>query len=397
MPTGWREVMVHVPAIGAESPQATYRITTSSGATVIERVLNQRWNENKWISLGTFNFGTGGSVALSNQTYTDHDPANVGRQVRIAWDAIAFVPSTAPTVRYVALGDSYSADEGVEPYDSSADVGGQRGDGGEGGRFRNACHRSQQAYPALIAQAANVDDFHFLACSGAIISDLNGDPSSHADAQWTELPQLSQGYLDANTTHITVGIGGNDVRFADVIGGCSLPLTDCSESTFVLPGDTQPLISVQTDLISITLRDDLAALFDDIEAQAPNATVVVIGYPLLFNRTPGDLCFGLNNISPNEATFLDGLASLAASVIQSAAINAGFLYYDPNPAWNGHRICDGDANSSVNQIILSSSSGSSEWVPSLNAYRDLPGSGTYHPRAAGHTAVASGIRARLGI
>ncbi|MEU4353702.1 hypothetical protein [Streptomyces virginiae] len=34
------------------------------------------------------------------------------------------------------------------------------------------------------------------------------------------MAQINAGYLDQNTTLVTLSVGGNDARFADVIGKC---------------------------------------------------------------------------------------------------------------------------------------------------------------------------------
>src|SRR5687768_3136073 len=59
--------------------------------------------------------------------------------------------------QYVALGDSYSAGEGLTPYKPGTQ---DRDDGG------NRCHRSNHAYPVKVGAALAVEPV-FVACSGA--------------------------------------------------------------------------------------------------------------------------------------------------------------------------------------------------------------------------------------
>src|SRR5437868_1539276 len=59
---------------------------------------------------------------------------------------------------YVALGDSYSAGEGLAPYSEGTDT----------PPNGNDCHRSQtQSYVELLAHEVNATTLKFLACSGA--------------------------------------------------------------------------------------------------------------------------------------------------------------------------------------------------------------------------------------
>src|SRR5207249_4145326 len=67
-------------------------------------------------------------------------------------------------LRYVALGDSFSAGEGVPPFRKGTN------------RYlppRNRCHRSYRAYPALVAgRRSSPGIWGFWACSGARLRDL---------------------------------------------------------------------------------------------------------------------------------------------------------------------------------------------------------------------------------
>ncbi|MCA1820507.1 MAG: transglycosylase SLT domain-containing protein, partial [Pseudonocardia sp.] len=196
--TGWYRAYVHIPDHGADTGQAHYTVDLGAGRAST-RVVPQRWNQNTWFNLGVVNMAAGGG-RITSSNITDSD-WGVGTPVDIGWDAVAYVPSTRPTDSYVALGDSYSAGEGVEPYDANSDVGGATPG------FRDACHRSTSAYPRQIAPSGDTTDFHFIACSGSVINDISGTGTN-----WNESPQLKQGYLDDNVTRVTLSVGGNDAR-----------------------------------------------------------------------------------------------------------------------------------------------------------------------------------------
>ena len=81
----------------------------------------------------------------------------------------------------------------------------------------------------------------------------------------------------------------------------------------------------------------LDTLFADMKNQAPNAHVVVLGYPEFYDLSKSSTCIGL---STTKRTALDGGADVLDNVIQQAAGRAGFSYVDVRSAFTGHEICD---------------------------------------------------------
>lgn len=78
---------------------------------------------------------------------------------------MAVVTLYTPVVKYVAMGDSFSSGEGNPPFEAGTDEGGV-----------NECHRSDRAYPRLIAGSSNgipsLSLTDFRACSGAVTSNI---------------------------------------------------------------------------------------------------------------------------------------------------------------------------------------------------------------------------------
>ena len=116
--TGWTRIEVHIPQSGATTNQANYIIDLGGSQGTRHRLVNQHQNSNEWVDLGTFDLASGADVSLSN--YNTYSPATDGGDV--AFDAVAFVPATQPTVNYVAIGDSYSAGDGLTPYTYDSNV-----------------------------------------------------------------------------------------------------------------------------------------------------------------------------------------------------------------------------------------------------------------------------------
>ena len=153
--------------------------------------------------------------------------------------AFGAAPSLSTSgANYVALGDSYSSGTGTGDYFGSS------GD----------CLRGPKAYPQLWADAHGVQDFAFDACAGAKTADLTAE-------------QLDS--LSPNTTLVTVTIGGNDVGFAGAIRSCLLGGQDRCDSA-IDEGETEA---------HEQLPAKLDATYAAISSAAPNAKVVVVGYP----------------------------------------------------------------------------------------------------------------------
>jgi len=230
---------------------------------------------------------------------------------------------------YVALGDSYSSGLGTRSYYSDS----------------GSCYRSQYAYPVLVAARLGAT-LTFAACSGARVSDVLNQ-------------QL--GSLNASTAYVTVSVGGNDAGFADVITQCALPW----------PATCDSHIANANNYIRNTLPGSLNTLYSRIRERAPNARVVVVGYPRLFN---GEQCNVLARIDPNEQAALNATADLLATTISARAAAYGFRFVDARPAFTGHAICD-----------------DVEWINGLS----YPLSESYHPNRAGHTGYASIVEPAL--
>ena len=230
--------------------------------------------------------------------------------------------SAAGGVNYVALGDSYSSGVGAGSYISSS----------------GSCLRSTNAYSQLWANAHSPASYVSVACSGATTSDvLNGQISA----------------LSSSTNLVSITIGGNDVGFASVMQTC------------VLDSDSACLTAINnaTAQAKSTLPGKLATTYSAIRSAAPNAQVVVLDYPELYDMGNSWICPGLSN---TDRSALNNAADLLDSVIQTAAGNAGFSFSDVRGNFSGHELCDFF----------------SEWLHSVNI-TDVTES--YHPTAGGQS------------
>jgi lysophospholipase L1-like esterase len=232
--------------------------------------------------------------------------------------ALAAAPAQAAT-SYVALGDSYSSGTGTRTYIDDG----------------TSCQRSVYAYPSLIAASKHLA-LNFRACSGATVADVAG----------TQL-----GALSASTNKVTISVGGNDAGFADVLTECAQPawMSDCNGAI----DDAQAVINN-------VLPGRLSSLYASIRSKAPNAKVVVVGYPRIFM---GEDCNAFTWFSPSEQSRLNYTADLLNSRISAQAAAKGFTFANPTSRFSGHAVCD-----------------DVEWVNGLSS----PITESYHPNRAGH-------------
>ncbi|MFI9722869.1 SGNH/GDSL hydrolase family protein [Streptomyces sp. NPDC052396] len=209
------------------------------------------------------------------------------------------VARTGHEVRYVALGDSVASGLGAGDYEVTS------------GR----CTRSTNAYPALWAAEHHLagPGFVFVACSGATTSDIVST-------------QLSR--LDGSVTMVSVTVGANDVGFADV-------LTECG-----LDGERACLEHVRQarDDIDHKLPGRLDGLDRAIREKAPQARVVVLGYPHLFAE---ETCDG-QLVSRRGQAALNDAADRLNAVTRHSAQAHGFVFADVTHAFTGHELCSSD-------------------------------------------------------
>ena len=233
--------------------------------------------------------------------------------------AVTAAVVNAAVVNYVALGDSYSSGAGAGDYLSSS----------------GSCERSAAAYPEQWAAANSPATFTSVACSGATTADVL---SSQVSA------------LSASTTLVSITIGGNDAGFSSVMETCVL----ASTSTCV------NAVQTAETFVAGQLPARLDSTLQTIAADAPNATVVVLGYPDLYDLSKSGSCIGL---STQDRVALNQGADDLDNALQAAAQANHDTFADVRGQFAGHEICD-----------------SGRWLNSVDIFAI---SSSYHPTAAG--------------
>jgi lysophospholipase L1-like esterase len=234
-------------------------------------------------------------------------------------------PSPAPSgppplPHYVALGDSYSSGEGAGSYYGPAP-----------GRPAR-CDRSRNAYSQLLAkrlagryQHSQTTDF--LACSGDEVPDL----------LTRQVPRIP-----ADTRLITVGIGGNDSGWIDIVKSC---MSDAASHPGAGGKGCNTIISERFKTTLPRLRARLDQAYDAIRAKAPDATVIALGYPAIFEDSyASEFCASVGALTRGARSDLRSGAAKLDRAIKDVAAAHGFRWVDPTSAYKHHRICSSGAD-----------------------------------------------------
>lgn len=238
---------------------------------------------------------------------------------------------------YYALGDSYSAGEGVPPVDTSAD----------------GCRQSQSgAYPQVFDAKTKHYQMHaFAACSGAVINDIAG----------SQLTVLRPG-----PALVTLTAGGNDAGFAQVLQDCITG--DCVTSD---SGESAVINGLLGPLYNAYLR---------VKAAAPHLRIIVLTYPQ-FVTAKGAPCAGTGWLSAKKVTWIRARTAQLDAVIKKAAAAAGVQVLDVQNAFSGHEICTGTPGPK------------GSWVNGIQ-FSDLHY--WFHPNQYGQQKLAAALLARVG-
>ncbi|MCZ4498966.1 MAG: lipolytic enzyme family [Marmoricola sp.] len=238
-------------------------------------------------------------------------------------------PDTAIT-SYVALGDGFAA----APYT---------------GRTKGACLRSSDNYAAKVAQALAIPTFTDVSCVGATLKSIT-DPSKKPAAP----AQIDAVGPDTGLITLSVGIENNDL------------LAKMFRICVALPCGTQALPKPLLDRQAV-FEQDLTATVRALQAKAPNAYVVLVGYPQI---SPADVtCGALPDMSADQLAAAQIVLNALNAHIQTSARQTGSAYTDVQSLSADHTACSAD--------------------PWVSGKTSEPGkSVAFHPLAAEQDAVA---------
>lgn len=220
-------------------------------------------------------------------------------------------PQAKHHLRYVALGDSYSAASGNLPPDTTA---------------APQCLRSLINYPHLIATKTHAT-LKDVTCGGA-------EDKDYFSAQYPGVPaQLSA--LRKKTQLVTMTIGGNDSGvFIDSIAECGV--AGVSTAGQGHPCKTQYGNSfVKT--IRTTTYPAIVKSLKAVHRRAPHARVAILSYPWILPKTKG--CFPTMPVATGDVPYLRNEQATLNDAVERAAKKTHSIFVNLNGVSNGHDAC----------------------------------------------------------
>lgn len=234
--------------------------------------------------------------------------------------AAGFVPGPGPAApvtvgEYVALGDSYTSGSFI-PVQYGTPIG---------------CERSDHNYPSLVRAALRTRVFRDVSCGGATTANLTVPQRVAGGAN---PPQLDA--VTASTDLVTVGLGANDIGFAEIVTTCArLSPTDprgaACRDHYLRGGRDQ--LADRTAAAAPRLAEALRR----VRARAPRATVIVVGYPTI---TPDGR--GCPPLSTGDSAYLHHTFRALNETIAAQAALARVRYLDLAASTAGHDVCRPD-------------------------------------------------------
>jgi lysophospholipase L1-like esterase len=225
-------------------------------------------------------------------------------------------PAAARPASYVALGDSYTSGPGI-PSPTPDQPG---------------CGRSDHNYPHLVAEVLGVGRFTDVSCGSATTAHMT-EPQPLPDGL-SNPPQLDA--LDPQVDLVTLGIGGNDIGFGEIMLTCAiysllLPVTAPCRDYYNRSGDELGHRIEATG-------PKVAAVLAGIRERAPAARILVVGYPVILpDSGPG--CWPLVPIAVGDVAWLRTVEARLNAMLAARAEAVGATYVDTYTSSVGHDAC----------------------------------------------------------
>jgi len=260
---------------------------------------------------------------------TQSTQPNLQRLRRMAILAVAILAilaafaSASRAANYVALGDSYAAGPIIP--NQIAPLG---------------CLKSDHNYAHLAAPTIGLP-LRDPSCSGATTDDMTNPQETELG---TNPPQFNS--LDAETTRVSLTIGGNDIGFSEIALDCITinPFSTPCKDKYTAGGKDQV-----AERIAAT-APKVAAVLQGIHSRSPAAKVFVVNYAAIFPET-GFGCWPQMPIGFGDVPYLRAKEKeLNAMLATQAAANGATLVNWYN-ASIGHDACKGSSTRWVEPVV----------------------------------------------
>ena len=169
-----------------------------------------------------------------------------------------------------------------------------------------------------------------VSCSGAQTKDMSASQSVTPGP--ANPPQFDA--LDAATSIVTVGIGGNDIGFTTIIKDC------VSSSPFGTPCQKKYVVN-GVDTLAVRINQTgprVGAVLQEIHRRSPAARVFIVGYPAILPET-GPGCWPTMPVAINDVPYLRTVERNLNAMIRSQADANGATYVDTYAPSIGHDAC----------------------------------------------------------
>jgi lysophospholipase L1-like esterase len=254
---------------------------------------------------------------------------------------------------YVALGDSYTSGPLI-PVQSGG-----------------LCLRSSENYASLTAADLGYSLVD-ASCAGSTTVNMTQDQTDLGiEINPPEFDSLSGG-----TSLVTLGIGGNDIGFLNIIETCAgesltNPFGDPCTEHYTTGGTDQLLAAIQAT------GPKIAAVLQQIHQRSPHAAVYVVGYPDILPED-SDGCWPIVPIAYGDVAYLRQTETELNAMLAGEADANGATYVDTYTPTIGHDVC---------QPI------GVKWIEGL-----VPTSpaAPFHPNALGEAAMAKALESAIG-
>jgi len=252
------------------------------------------------------------------------------RAVRLLATAVAalailvFGAAGARAANYVSLGDSYTAGPLIpNPV------------------LPLGCLKSSNNYPRLAAPTIGLP-LRDPSCSGARTEHMT--QPQNVDPDGPNPPQFNA--LDAETTVVSITIGGNDIGFSSVAQDCITvnPFSTPCKDKYASGGKDQ-----LAERIAAT-APKVAAVLQGIKARSPLAKIYVLNYPAIFPET-GFGCWPQMPIGFGDVPYLRSTQKNLNAMLATQAAANGATLVNWYGASIGHDACKGSSTRWVEPLV----------------------------------------------
>lgn len=236
---------------------------------------------------------------------------------------LAAFAGAARAANYVALGDSYAAGPIIP--NQIAPLG---------------CLKSDHNYAHLAAPTIGLP-LRDPSCSGATTADMTNPQETELG---TNPPQFNS--LDAETTRVSLTIGGNDIGFSEIALSCVTvnPFSTPCKDKYDSGGKDQI-----AERIAAT-APKVAAVLQGIHSRSPSAKVFVVNYAAIFPET-GFGCWPQMPMGFGDVPYLRSKEKELNSMLATQAAANGATLVNWYNASIGHDACKGSSTRWVEPVV----------------------------------------------